>query len=107
MLNTTKIKRSLSEIIKKADGLGWMIGGIDISLNDDSQRKLDVGWQAQFYGIAKVTNIGTLSKLLRDTYSPTKTVPRPIQIRSCDGSARAIPMPSRRSFTDASPIENW
>lgn len=38
-LDTTGIKRSLSETIKDTDGLAWMVGGIDLSLNDDTQKK--------------------------------------------------------------------
>ena len=71
-LNTTKLKRSLSESMKNADGLTWMVGGIDISLNDDTQKNGDIAWQPQFYGFADVTSREALSKVLRDTYSPTK-----------------------------------
>ena len=89
-LSTTKLKRALSETIKDADGLAWMVGGIDLSLNDDTQKGQGIAWQPQFYGFADVVNLEPLSKVLRDTYSPTKRAPRPVQIKECDGSARAI-----------------
>ena len=89
-LQTTSMKRALSEAIKEADGIAWMLGGIDLSLNDDTQKKLDIGWQPQFYGFADVANPHSLSTVLRGTYSPTKRAPRPVQIKECDGSARAI-----------------
>ena len=56
-LHTTSMKRALSEAIKEADGIAWMLGGIDLSLNDDTQKKLDIGWQPQFYGFADVVNL--------------------------------------------------
>ena len=68
-LNTTKMKRSLTETIKDADGLSWMVGGTDLSLNDDTQKKLDIAWQPQFYGFADVTSVEILSKVLRDTFT--------------------------------------
>ena len=89
-LQATSMKRALSEAIKEADGIAWMLGGIDLSLNDDTQKKLDIGWQPQFYGFADVANPHSLSTVLRGTYSPTKRAPRPVQIKECDGSARAI-----------------
>ena len=75
-LNTTK-----HEAVPVRDHQGrrrsrWMAGGIDLSLNDDTQKNHGVGWQPQFYGFADVTNREALSKVLRDTYSPTKIAPQ-------------------------------
>ena len=92
------MKRDVTETIKNADGLAWMVGGIDLSLNDDTQKKLDIGWQPQFYGFADVANLHSLSMVLRDTYSPTKRAPRPVQIKECDGSARAISYGFKNEF---------
>ena len=89
-LQTASMKRALAETIKDADGIAWMLGGIDLSLNDDTQKKLEIAWQPQFYGFADVVNLEPLSKVLRDRYCPSKIVPRPVQIKECDGSARAI-----------------
>jgi hypothetical protein len=47
-LDTTGMKRSISETSKDADGLEWMAGGIDLSLNDDRQKKQGIAWQPQF-----------------------------------------------------------
>ena len=71
-LETASMKRSISETIKNTDGLAWMVGGIDLSLNDDTQKKLDIGWQPQLYGFADVANLEALSKVLRDTYQPNQ-----------------------------------
>ena len=35
-LDTASIKRALYETVKDVDGLAWMAGGIDLSLNDDT-----------------------------------------------------------------------
>ena len=75
-LDTTKLKRSLSETIKDADGLAWMVGGIDLSLNDDTQKKLRIAWQPQFYGFAEVTSREAFIQGAARHISPTKTAPR-------------------------------
>jgi hypothetical protein len=98
VLDTTKLKRSISDTVKNIDGLAWMVGGVDLSLNDDTQKKLYVAWQPQFYGIAQVTSRESLSKFLRETYSPSKTVPRPVRTKDCDGSARAISYAFKSDF---------
>jgi hypothetical protein len=97
-LDTTGMKRSISETIKDVDGLEWMAGGIDLSLNDDRQKKQGIAWQPQFYGLADVTNVEALSNLLRGTYSPTKTAPRPVQIKKCDGSTKVISYAFKTDF---------
>ena len=48
-LDTINIKRSLAETIKNIDGLSWLVGGVDLSLNDDLQKGHDVAWQPQFF----------------------------------------------------------
>ena len=88
-LDTTGMKRSMSEIIKCIDGLNWMVGGLDLSLNDDTQKKQGIAWQPQLYAIANA-DVEILSKALRDTFSPTKIARRPVQIKTCDGSTKAI-----------------
>jgi hypothetical protein len=97
-LDTTGMKRSLSQTVKDADGLEWMAGGIDLSLNDDRQKKQGIAWQPQFYGLADVTNVEALSNLLRGTYSPTKSAPRPVQIKKCDGSTKVISYAFKTDF---------
>jgi hypothetical protein len=97
-LDTTGMKRSISETIKDADGLKWMAGGVDLSLNDDSKKKQGIAWQPQFYGLADVTNVEALSNQLRGTYSPTKTAPKPVQIKECDGSTKVISYAFKTDF---------
>jgi hypothetical protein len=98
MLNTTRMKRTLSEAIKDAQGLSWMVGAVDLSLNDDTQKKQDVAWQPQFYGFAKVPSREALSKLLRDRYRTTKIAPRPVKTKDCDGSAKATSYAFKTDF---------
>ena len=104
-LQTTSMKRALSEAIKEADGIAWMLGGIDISLNDDTQKKLDIGWQPQFYGFADVVNLEPLSKVLRDTYSPTKKAPGRSRSKSVMVRRGQFPTVSRPSLSGVSPTE--
>jgi hypothetical protein len=96
-LDTTGMKRSISETSKDADGLKFVTGAIDLSLNDDRQKKQGIAWQPQLYAIANA-DVETLSKVLRETYSPTKSAPRPVQIKECDGSAKVISYALKTDF---------
>jgi hypothetical protein len=98
MIDTTKIKRSMSAAIPNADFIHWIAGALDLSLNDDTQKKLGIAWQPQFFELANVTNREEVSKALRNAYSPTKYVPRPVQMKECDGSARAISYAFKTDF---------
>ena len=113
MIDITKIKRSMSAAIPNADFIHWIAGALDLSLNDDTQKKLGIAWQPQFFGLANVANREEVSKALRNAYSPTKYVPRPVQMKECDGSARAISYASKTDFvkriayrTEVGPPEN-
>ena len=75
-----------------------MAGGIDLSLNDDTQRNVPICWQAQLYGFTEVSNRRQFSKLLRDTFKKTRKVKRPIQTEECDGSSRAISYGYKNDF---------
>jgi hypothetical protein len=96
-LDTTGMKRSFSETSKDADGLKFVTGAIDLSLNDDRQKKQGIAWQPQLYAIANA-DVETLSKVLRETYSPTKTAPRPVQLKKCDGSTKVISYAFKTDF---------
>ncbi len=98
MLNTTKMKRDVTGIINNYDDVRWVAGGIDISLNDDTQRNVPIRWQGQLYGFTEVSNREQFSKLLRDTFKKTRKVKRPIQTGECDGSSRAISYGYKNDF---------
>jgi hypothetical protein len=89
-LDTTKMKRQVTETIKDSGQVHWMAGGTDLSLNDDTQRNVPVCWQAQLYGFAEVSSREQFSKLLRHEFKKTRKVKRPVQTEHCDGSSRAI-----------------
>ena len=97
-LNTTKMKRDVTETIKDSDLIHWMAGGIDLSLNDDTQKNHGVVWQPQFYGFADVTSREVLSKVLRDRFIASKPAPRPVQTKECDGSTRALSYAFKTEF---------
>ena len=97
-LNTTKMKRDVTETIKDSDLIHWMAGGIDLSLNDDTQKNHGVLWQPQFYGFADVTSREVLSKVLRDRFIASKPAPRPVQTKECDGSTRALSYAFKTKF---------
>jgi len=99
-LNTlaiTGMKRSISEIIKNTDDLGWMAGGIDLSLNDDTQKNQGIFWQPQLYAIC-CADVSNLSKVLRERFKSTEATHRPVQIKSCDGTKAAVSYAFKTEF---------
>ena len=111
-LDTGGMKRSMSETIKNADDLAWIAGGIDLSLNDDVQKKQGIAWQPQLYAIAEA-DVSGLSKVLRERFSPTQSARRPVQIKACDGSETAVSYAFKTDFvrriayrTEVGPPEN-
>jgi hypothetical protein len=81
---------AVTQALESCSDIEWMIGGIDISLNDDTQKGLQEEWQLQLYAIAMVRNREALAARLRSKFERTKDVSRPVQIKLCDGSARVI-----------------
>jgi hypothetical protein len=81
---------TVTQALQDSTEADWMIGGIDVSLNDDTQKGLQEEWQLQLYGIAMVKNRDALGSRLRSKFERTKEVFRPVQIKPCDGSARVI-----------------
>jgi hypothetical protein len=90
ILHTTTMKKALSHILTKADGIVWLAGGIDLSLNDDSQKGSDIGWQPQLFAFVATANPKSLSDPMRRRYPPSTQAPRPLHIKKCDGSANAF-----------------
>jgi hypothetical protein len=95
--DTIGMKRSMSETIKHTDDLAWMAGGIDLSLNDGTQKNEGIAWRPQLYAIAE-TDASSLSKTLRARFSSTKTTRRPVQIKECDGTEAAISYAFKTDF---------
>jgi hypothetical protein len=96
-LDSTNMKRSISETVKNADGLAWMAGGIDLSLNDETQKNHSIAWQPQLYAVAHA-NVESLSKVLRGKYRADQSARRPVQIKRCDGTANAISYAFKTDF---------
>jgi hypothetical protein len=75
-----------------------MVGGIDLSLNDDTQKELGVGWQLQLYVIAMVNDRSELSSLLKTKFQKSNWVSRPVQMKVCDGTRKAISYAFKTDF---------
>ena len=65
---------AVTQALQTSSDIEWMVGGIDISLNDDTQKGLQEEWQLQLYGIAMVKNRAGLGSLLRSKFERTKEV---------------------------------
>ena len=59
------IRKELIEAMGSTQHIKWAMFGLDISMNDDTNKGFDVGWQLQLYGFAHVEDRPTFSKSLR------------------------------------------
>ena len=60
-----EIRNELIEALGSTQHIKWAIFGLDISMNDDTNKGFDVAWQLQLYGFAHVEDRLTFSKSLR------------------------------------------
>jgi hypothetical protein len=97
-LSTKNSKRTVTRSIEGSPVVDWIVGGIDISLNDDTQKSLGMGWQLQLYAIACVKERTSFSSLLKDQFRRTVSISRPVQIKAYDGSPEAISYAFKTEF---------
>lgn len=88
--NPTNMLRFLADKVRSADGLTLVIGAVDLSLNDDTQKGLGICWQPQIYAIAHTAEGKGSFEILRKSYKAGKTAHRPVQVKPFDGSVEAI-----------------
>jgi hypothetical protein len=98
-LHTASMVKALRYVLNKAPAISWVAGGIDLSLNDETQKGLDVGWQPQFYGFVSTTNITPLADLLRKRFPKTNKAPRPVHIKLFNGKVEAFSYAFKSVFT--------
>jgi hypothetical protein len=93
-LNGFSIK-NLQRRLKSALGrtaVQFAIGGIDISLNEDRDGKFRPFWSLHHYLITSTSDKGRIKSKLRELFTATDKVPRPINISSFENKSR------RRSY---------
>ena len=89
--------------------------GLDISLNDERQKGLGLGWNPHYHGFALTNDAPHLLRVLQAAYPPSVYVHAPIDLGSYDRSVYATsyafkPVPYRRvSYFDANhyPYPCW
>ena len=89
-LNVAKQRRRLRRALAKSNVVEWSVFGLDLSVNDDTQKGGNVYWQLQWYGFVATTDEATLRDVLKSTYKAKPPVPRPVRIAAFDKSRRAI-----------------
>jgi hypothetical protein len=94
----TNMLRSLTDLARASGNVQWAIGGVDLSLNDDTAKSLDIGWQPQVYAIAHLAEGKSSLDILRKSYQADETVRRPIHIKPYDGSIKAISYAYKADF---------
>jgi hypothetical protein len=97
-LDTLNSKRAVTRAVENSSHVDWMVGGIDLSLNDDTQKNSGIAWQIQLYGIAMVKDPSEISSLLKTKFPRSKWVMRPVQMKVCDGTRKAISYAFKTEF---------
>jgi hypothetical protein len=97
-LSMENLKRAVTRSIEGPTDVEWMVGGIDISLNDDRQKSLGMRWQVQLYAIAMVKDRKAFGLLLRDQFHQSARISIPVQIKTCDGSLEVISYAFKTDF---------
>jgi hypothetical protein len=97
-LDTLNSKRTVTRAIENSPDVQWMVGGIDLSLNDDSQKNLGIAWQLQLYCVALIKDRTEIASLLKSKIPGSKHVIRPVQTKACDGSLEAISYAFKTEF---------
>jgi hypothetical protein len=98
-ITTTNLIRFIAETARRAEDVNWAVGGIDVSLNDITQKDQGVFWQPQLYLIADMNDGRSIfSELLRDGVHSSEIVHRPVQVALCDGSLDSISYAFKTDF---------
>jgi hypothetical protein len=97
-LDTLNSKRAVTRAIEPSSDAQWIVGGIDLSLNDDTQKNLGIAWQLQLYGIAMVIDRTEFASLLKSKFPTSKHISRPVQTKACDGSLKGISYAFKTEF---------
>lgn len=88
-ISISKMKRKVRQTLVERGDVQWAVLGLDISLNDATQKGHEIVWQAQFYGFIQVGDEKALAKALLAAFPSSITVSRPVRIRKYDGSRYA------------------
>jgi hypothetical protein len=94
------LRRALARALERSSDLAWMIGGLDISLNDDTQKGLDIAWQPQVYGQAFVQDLKAFTSHLKQEFPGTRFVARPVHIREAERTYEAISYAFKCEFVE-------
>jgi hypothetical protein len=101
LINALSMKNSKRAVTRSIEGspvVDWMVGGIDISMNDDLEKNFGIGWQVQLYGIAIVKDRMTFASLLKQQFQRTAQISRPVQIKAYDGSPEGMSYAFKTEF---------
>jgi hypothetical protein len=91
---------AVTQALEESSEIEWVVGGFDISLNDDTQKGLQREWQPQLYAVAMAKDRDAVRSHLRSIFERTNDVSRPVQIKTSDGSARVISYAYKTEFVE-------
>src|SRR5258705_13466790 len=52
-INISRFKTNSRTALRNSASVNWAVLGVDISMNDDTEKALGIAWQAHLYGIGE------------------------------------------------------
>lgn len=71
-------------------GLPLVFAGVDVSFNENSEKRWEPHWQLQVYGVSVGVDIAEVRRRLANFYPANNTTPKPLRVRQCNNLAKAL-----------------
>jgi hypothetical protein len=96
-LDIQNLRRRLLYALDKAD-IEVAIGAIDFSFNEDKEGNYDPFWCAHYYVITSVANQARVKQTLKQFFSSSRRIPRPIKISQFTNSRQRMSYAFKTQF---------
>ena len=97
-INIVALKKHVKRVLAESGFVAWAVLGLDISLNDATQKDLGIRWQLQLYGILATTDREKLSKAFKVAFPKSEFVSRPVRMSTFDCSTYAASYAYKTDF---------
>jgi hypothetical protein len=84
-----KINERIQRRHQRAE-LPLVLAGVDISYNEDSEKRWEPHWQLQVYGVCVGVDMAEVRRRLAKQYPANDTTPKPLRVRRCKNLAEAL-----------------
>ena len=97
-IDIVALKQQVKKSLAESGAVDWAVLGLDVSLNDATQKDQGVFCQPQLYGFVKTSDPEKLRGTILAAFPKSDFVSRPVRIRACDGSNAAASYAYKTNF---------